>query len=190
MSNSKQNQNDNRKTLTINGHTFTEYVKRHTAQSGYTCYIYEFDDNKFYVGMTGQRISHRLHDVAKLKKNATAEGKTHYGYSLKVTELLKQGHISTIYILTDIPTEEKAREIETETIRALNTTDSRFGYNTRDYDPPARAIKAIDKDTGEVVKTYSSIKSAMHDLGKSGANSIRRVLEGKRITAFGFKWAV
>ena len=50
-------------------------------------------------------------------------------------------------------------------------------------------IKCIDKDTKEIIHKFPSIISAERWLNKKGANSnIKRCLNGKYKTAYGYIW--
>lgn len=54
---------------------------------------------------------------------------------------------------------------------------------------PKTAIKIVmkDKKTGEILKTYNSVKEAGRDLGVSPSH-INEVVHGKRKSAYGYLW--
>lgn len=170
--------------MKVNNIDFIEYRKHNRGEKNWTVYILEFDDGKYYVGQTKQKIASRVHE-ARHTGSYNWKGKK-YGYSVAVTELIQNGHLKTIWIHSDIGSENAAREIETETIRALKTTDSQHGYNKHDTDLPARPIKAVNIKSGEEFK-FPSIKSAMKSLSTLSGASIRRGL--KYGEALGYTWA-
>lgn len=50
-------------------------------------------------------------------------------------------------------------------------------------------VAQIDKDTGEIVRTYNSITEALKVLGKNRhASDISSCCKGKRARAYGYKW--
>lgn len=51
-----------------------------------------------------------------------------------------------------------------------------------------KTIIQLDKDTGEVLQVFSSLKEAYESLGKQSSGHIAAVCQGKRKTAYGFKW--
>lgn len=51
-----------------------------------------------------------------------------------------------------------------------------------------RPVFQLDKDTEEVIGIYSSIQEAYNALGKQHSGHIAGVCNGKRKTAYGFKW--
>ncbi len=52
-----------------------------------------------------------------------------------------------------------------------------------------KKINQIDIETNKIIKTFDSISSACKELNKNNKGDISSVCEGKRITAFGFKWS-
>ena len=50
-----------------------------------------------------------------------------------------------------------------------------------------KKVKQIDKNTGEIIKIWNSIKEAAYNMSVS-ATSISRSARGKRPTVCGFKW--
>lgn len=171
--------------MNVNGIEFIEYRKHNRSEKNWTVYILEFDDGKYYVGQTKQRIANRVHDAYHTGKY-NWKGKK-YGYSIAVTEMLKNGHLKTIWINSDIKSEDVARGIETETIRALQTTDPDYGYNKHDADLPTRPIKAVNIKSGEELE-FPSVKSAMKSLHTLSGASIRRALKSMS-AALGYTWA-
>ena len=60
---------------------------------------------------------------------------------------------------------------------------------TRGRKPLSQGVLMLDKDTLEILKSFSSLKEAERFLGKSsGPNHIAEVCQGKRKTAYGYKW--
>lgn len=54
---------------------------------------------------------------------------------------------------------------------------------------PARKVRCLDKETGEVVAEYHSLSEASKAVGKvSARNSISLVCQGYAPTAYGYKW--
>ena len=51
-----------------------------------------------------------------------------------------------------------------------------------------KTIIQLDKDTEEVLQIFSSLKEACESLGKQSSGHIAAVCQGKRKTAYGFKW--
>lgn len=51
-----------------------------------------------------------------------------------------------------------------------------------------RPIEQLDKDTGEVINNFVSIKEAYSSLGKQHSGHIASVCNGKRKVAYGYKW--
>ena len=172
--------------MQVNGIEFIEYRKHNRGENNWTVYILEFDNGKYYVGQTKQKIANRVHGAYQTGR-MNWKGKK-YGYSIAVTDLLKNGHLKTIWIHSDIKSEDVARDIETETIRALKTTDSKYGYNKHDTDLPAKPIKVVNIESGEELR-FPSIKSAMKSLHTLSGTAIRRALKGTCSQALGYTWA-
>lgn len=170
----------------VNGVEFIEYHKHNRGEKNWTVYILEFDNGKYYVGQTKQKIASRVHGAYQTGR-MNWKGKK-YGYSIVVTDLLKNGHLKTIWIHSDIKSEDVARDIETETIRTLKTTDSKYGYNKHDTDLPAKPIKIVNIESGEELR-FPSIKSAMKSLHTLSGTAIRRALRGTSSQALGYTWA-
>ena len=53
----------------------------------------------------------------------------------------------------------------------------------------SKAVRMIDKDTGETLKTFETAKKAAEFCGGKTASSITDVCNGKRKSAFGYSWA-
>ena len=51
-----------------------------------------------------------------------------------------------------------------------------------------KKIAKIDKDTDEILSVYSSIQEAYNELNKQHSGHIASVCNGKRKTAYGYKW--
>jgi hypothetical protein len=51
-----------------------------------------------------------------------------------------------------------------------------------------RKINQLDKDTGEIINTYNSIREALRSLGKGYTGSIGDCIRGRINTAYGYKW--
>ena len=51
-----------------------------------------------------------------------------------------------------------------------------------------KAIYQIDKDTNEIINTFSCLKEALDFIGRKYKRSIEDVCNGKRSTAYGYKW--
>lgn len=51
-----------------------------------------------------------------------------------------------------------------------------------------KTIIQLDKDTEQVLQVFSSLKEAYESLGKQSSGHIAAVCQGKRKTAYGFKW--
>ena len=51
-----------------------------------------------------------------------------------------------------------------------------------------KTIYQIDKDTNEIINTFSCLKEALDFIGKKYKRSIEDVCNGKRSTAYGYKW--
>ena len=62
--------------------------------------------------------------------------------------------------------------------------------NPLTIDKLSKTINQINIDTGEIIKTFSSIKDAYYELGKNiiGGGNISSCCNGNRKTAFGYKW--
>lgn len=58
----------------------------------------------------------------------------------------------------------------------------------RGWDAICKPVAKIDKNTGEILSVYSSIKAAYADLGKQHSGHIAEVCSRKRKTAYGFSW--
>lgn len=51
-----------------------------------------------------------------------------------------------------------------------------------------RKINQLDKDTGEIINTFDSIKEAFHGLDKKYTGTIGDCIRGRINTAYGYKW--
>ena len=51
-----------------------------------------------------------------------------------------------------------------------------------------KTIYQIDKDTNEIINTFSCLKEALDFIGRKYKRSIEDVCNGKRSTAYGYKW--
>lgn len=51
-----------------------------------------------------------------------------------------------------------------------------------------RKINQLDKNTGEIINTFNSIKEAFCNLGKKYTGTIGDCLRGRSNTAYGYKW--
>lgn len=175
---------------TINEREFTEYkLYGHNQHSGWTVYVDEYstpNGTKYYVGQTKRRVSMRHADANKTEQFSWSGKK--YQYSAIITELRKRNCLARTWLYTGIETEEEARRIETETIRALNAEDPKQVLNTRDEDPPIHAVKATSHQTG-ITTYFPSIKAAMKTLGITSGASIRKAIRGQYKQAYGYIWA-
>lgn len=71
----------------------------------------------------------------------------------------------------------------------IHTTDYKPKKEKKITKPAKRGVKQIDKDTDEVLNVFESISDAFDFLGKTSKGShISEVCEGKRKTAYGYKW--
>lgn len=59
----------------------------------------------------------------------------------------------------------------------------------RGHEIKQRQVAKIDKDTNEVIGIYASIQTAYAELGKPHSGRIAAACIGKRVTAYGYKWA-
>ena len=115
--------------------------------------------------------------------NATlgGDGKHYCDYDL-IYALFEDGkNISEISYIThyDIETCRKALD---------NRGITREIRERRGREKIMRPVFQLDKDTEEVVGIYSSIQEAYNTLGKQHSGHIAGVCNGKRKTAYGFKW--
>ncbi len=53
----------------------------------------------------------------------------------------------------------------------------------------AKKVKQLDKKTNELIKIHNSINDAFRKLGKQSGSSITLVCNGKRKSAYGYKWS-
>lgn len=51
-----------------------------------------------------------------------------------------------------------------------------------------KKVIQIDKKTNEIIKKYNCIAAAYRDLGKTYGSNIRWACNGRRKTAYGYKW--
>ena len=70
---------------------------------------------------------------------------------------------------------------------------SNFGISSeekyqRGYAIKAKPIARIDKDTNQIIDTFSSIEEAKRKLNIKDNTHISEVCKGKRKTAYGYKW--
>lgn len=52
-----------------------------------------------------------------------------------------------------------------------------------------KKVNQIDMKTKKIIKTYESVNDAFRDLNKIYGSNIRLACEGKRNSAFGYKWS-
>lgn len=70
---------------------------------------------------------------------------------------------------------------------------SNFGVSSKEkyqrgYAAKAKPIARIDKDTNQIIDTFSSIEEAKRKLNLKDNTHISEVCKGKRKTAYGYKW--
>lgn len=56
------------------------------------------------------------------------------------------------------------------------------------YNNTATKVEQLDKDTGKIIHTFSSISEASRAMGAKGTSLIRRALLNPQLNAYGFKW--
>ena len=59
----------------------------------------------------------------------------------------------------------------------------------RGYDVKKRIVLALDPKTSEIIKIFSSLVEAYAWLGKEKSGHIAEVCQGKRKTAYGYRWS-
>lgn len=121
------------------------------------------------------------------------------GYNSNAKQLAEKYKVDTAYIRRIITGKSGSKEIWPEVNRNRTfPANRRGGFNTsaapslRNFDelperPVGLSIKVaqIDKNTGEVLATFSSANEA---LKITGINNIGNCANGRRLTAGGFKW--
>ena len=115
--------------------------------------------------------------------NATkgGDGKSYADYDL-IYNLYKQNYtIKDIHQLTnyDISTIRKAIEFH---------GISHEERIKRGYEKIQHSVAKLDKDTEEIIEIYNSIKDAYNSINKQHSGHIANVCNGKRKTAYGYKW--
>ena len=58
----------------------------------------------------------------------------------------------------------------------------------RGWEKISKVIACIDKETDKIIKVFSSIESAHKELKVRSSGHISAVCNGKRKTAYGYKW--
>lgn len=115
--------------------------------------------------------------------NATlgGDGKHYCDYDLIYTLFEEGKNISEISHIThyDIETCRKALN---------NRGITRDARERRGREKIMRPVLQLDKNTEEVISIYPSIQEAYNALGKQHSGHIAEVCNGKRKTAYGFKW--
>lgn len=173
--------------MTINNKEFIEMTPR-CKQNGWTVYVDEYDTDtgvKYYVGQTKRRVAKRHSDLSNNYRRSWSGRKVQYSDS--IAELRKNGLLTRTWIYTGIISENEARQIETDTIRALKLDYPDSVLNCRESDPPIHPVTATSNETGEVVH-FPSIRAAMKFLGKTTGRPIRLCLQGKQHYAWGYTW--
>lgn len=88
-------------------------------------------------------------------------------------------NVKKIIFAYDYPKEEFKKDKENNYKKARQKEKELTGKN----------VAMLDKETGQVLKTFASLKEAERFLGKPKGNShISAACRGKRKTAYGYKW--
>ena len=73
--------------------------------------------------------------------------------------------------------------------KALNNFNvSHEKRNARGREVITKSVIQIDKDTNQIITIFPSIQAAYNSLGKQHSGHIADVCNGKRKTAYGYKW--
>ncbi len=115
--------------------------------------------------------------------NATqgGDGKHYADYDL-IYNLYKEGYtIHKISELIHYDTATIAKGIEFHGI-------SHEERVKRGYEAIQHSVAQLDKETNEIINIFSSLKDAYDFLGKQHSGHIASVCNGKRKTAYGYKW--
>lgn len=134
----------------------------------------ECDREKYWIEYLG---------TYKYGYNATVggDGRPYLDYDL-VYNLWQQGKtIKEIHILTNYDVGSISKILSNYNI----TSHEKI---IRGKENQIKSIAKIDKNTNKILQVYSSIADAYKDLGKQHSGHIASVCNGKRQTAYGFKW--
>ena len=172
-------------------------------------YDYLVNQYKIYKNIheTAKQSNCHWHTVSNALK---AKGIIPNANSLGVARPIKQIKPDTLEVINIYNSlSDAAKELNITSTSAISQVLSgkkqiAYGYIWKDIDfdesklQPILDIKQmhsqqkllqIDKDTGNVVNTYNSVKDALIALNKSPKDSgIYRVCKGERQTAYGYKW--
>ena len=115
--------------------------------------------------------------------NATqgGDGKHYADYDL-IYNLYKKGYTNKkIHELTNYDTTTITKAIE---LHGISHEDRVL----RGHQSIQHSVAQLDKDTEEILNIFSSLKDAYNYLGKQHSGHIASVCNGKRKTAYGYKW--
>lgn len=115
--------------------------------------------------------------------NATygGDGKHYADYDL-IYSLYQEGYTNKkIHELTNYDTTTITKAIE---LHGISHKDRAL----RGHQSIQHSVAQLDKDTEEILNIFSSLKDAYNYLGKQHSGHIASVCNGKRKTAYGYKW--
>ena len=179
---------------------------------GYYLYAFQYEPMRFICSITRQKDYELLHNnLKKQYSNGEIVYQTKCSYPLtekNMTFILKENCVSlgqnkfessidNIKKILDVSV--KIEEVlineskDLDTLYAILSTNTKLS-NIEENDPEVptvrkskRSIDQINKDTGEIIKTYESIEAAGRSLGLTTGTAIGIALREKRVCK-GFLW--
>lgn len=160
------------------------------------------------VEKTAEKCGCHAHTVSRaLKAHEITPHTKALGVSRKIRQI-DPVSLTTINIYNSLTEASKAlgKNNTTAISHALSgKTKSAYGFIWKDFNEDIEVLKQVDtkiknmhgkeklqqldKDTGEILNEFNSVKEALIFLGKDSSNSgIYKVCKGIRNTAYGYKW--
>ena len=159
----------------------------------YTLYEHITPSNKRYIGITSQEPNRRWQNgYGYIDNGYFMNAIKKYGWDNIKHNIIKEGL-----------SENEACKIEKEYIKKYKSNNRKYGYNIAEggqvvhnaserkgsKNHKSRKVNQIDKDTGEIIKTYESMSIAAKELGivRQGIGKACRGTENSR-TYMGYVW--
>ena len=164
--------------------------------------IYDLNELKNFItiqtGDSNTFLKYKINKNGDIINHNNMIMKYHIQYGYKVLELISDNNTSKTFKIHRLVALTFLNNLNNYPIvnhideNKLNNSIENLQWCTNKQNithSSGQKINQIDIDTNKVIKVFDSINDAFRELNKNYGNNIRLACEGKRKTAFGYKWS-